>query len=471
MGVGALARAVVQVGDGLICCQEGEPTHLADIAAAAERLGAADVLCLAASLGLVRERLLCAEARMRLRFWRETLVRSVAAQRLAARVQPTAGVAALAAGLVRSVGMLVLSESLGQPYHDLLDEIATRRGDWLHLERVSLGFDHPTLTARLLEAWKFSPHYAATVASGPAPEETAASADDLHMVLSQSLRAAHSLSELLVGQRHAVLPDFLLAAEDHFDLSDEQLPEFIGDVEEGVQRLAAALEVPAAGYRGLRDTWLRLRQQPTETQVEPQAEVPNAETLLAETHGLQDLASGALHPARHPAPCRRDFAPHADDHSESLLPRLSAAVTACRHARRAISLLVIEIDHFHELARVPEQSGLASIVDRVGAALRELVPESRHVAQTGESRFAIILEGADRQHAVSTARSLLAELRHTPRDSAGHRSSPTTFSAGLATLAAPSKNFPPQDLLDAAHRCLQTALAAGGNTVKSIDIY
>ena len=199
-----LARAVELVADSLQSHEDGKTAHVTDIAAAAERLGMENILLLAASLGLVRECLHRAEARLRLRFWRETLVRAVAARQLAARVQPTTAVAALAVGLIRSVGMLVMSETLGQPYHDLLDEIESRRGDWLHLERVSLGFDHPTLTARLLEAWKFPPHFAAAVASGPAPDETPTTAGDTHLQLSRSLRAAHSLSDLLVGQRHAV---------------------------------------------------------------------------------------------------------------------------------------------------------------------------------------------------------------------------------------------------------------------------
>jgi hypothetical protein len=42
---------------------------------------------------------------------------------------------------------------------------------------------------------------------------------------------------------------------------------------------------------------------------------------------------------------------------------------------------------------------------------------------------------------------------------------------GAATLALPPRNFPPHELIEAAWRCLTGARAAGGNTVKSIDIY
>jgi hypothetical protein len=44
-----------------------------------------------------------------------------------------------------------------------------------------------------------------------------------------------------------------------------------------------------------------------------------------------------------------------------------------------------------------------------------------------------------------------------------------TLSAGVATLALPPKNYPPQQLIDAAHRCLGGAQLSGGGNVKSIE--
>ena len=43
-----------------------------------------------------------------------------------------------------------------------------------------------------------------------------------------------------------------------------------------------------------------------------------------------------------------------------------------------------------------------------------------------------------------------------------------TLSAGLATLEFAPKNYPSQELIDAAGRCLIGAQLSGGDTVKSI---
>ena len=44
-----------------------------------------------------------------------------------------------------------------------------------------------------------------------------------------------------------------------------------------------------------------------------------------------------------------------------------------------------------------------------------------------------------------------------------------SLSAGVATLALPPKNYPPQQLIDAAQRCLGGAQLSGGGNVKSIE--
>jgi hypothetical protein len=42
---------------------------------------------------------------------------------------------------------------------------------------------------------------------------------------------------------------------------------------------------------------------------------------------------------------------------------------------------------------------------------------------------------------------------------------------GAATATLPPKNFPAQDLIESADRCLYGSRASGGNVMKSIEIY
>jgi len=42
---------------------------------------------------------------------------------------------------------------------------------------------------------------------------------------------------------------------------------------------------------------------------------------------------------------------------------------------------------------------------------------------------------------------------------------------GAATVTLPPKNFPAQDLLESADRCLYGSRTSGGNVMKSIEIF
>ena len=46
-----------------------------------------------------------------------------------------------------------------------------------------------------------------------------------------------------------------------------------------------------------------------------------------------------------------------------------------------------------------------------------------------------------------------------------------TISIGVSSVALPPRNFPATELIRSAERCLGGARLAGGNAVKSIEIY
>jgi PleD family two-component response regulator len=86
-----------------------------------------------------------------------------------------------------------------------------------------------------------------------------------------------------------------------------------------------------------------------------------------------------------------------------------------------------------------------------------------------DSRCAVVLPDCDRRQAVSLARTLLdaVPMWVLERSDANAR---IACSAGVATLTTPSRSSRPDDLTDAADRCLFAAQRAGGSVVKSIDV-
>jgi GGDEF domain-containing protein len=85
-----------------------------------------------------------------------------------------------------------------------------------------------------------------------------------------------------------------------------------------------------------------------------------------------------------------------------------------------------------------------------------------------DGRWMLLLIDCDRRQAVDYGQQLLRAIRLSTQPKTDARLS---ISVGAASVAMPSANFPPKDLLTAAERCLQAALTSGGDVLKSIEIY
>jgi len=85
-----------------------------------------------------------------------------------------------------------------------------------------------------------------------------------------------------------------------------------------------------------------------------------------------------------------------------------------------------------------------------------------------DGRWMVVLIDCDRRQAVEQGHQLLRAVRRSTQPKTDVRLS---LSVGAASVAVPSPNFPPRDLLTSAERCLQAALASGGDVLKSIEIY
>ena len=91
------------------------------------------------------------------------------------------------------------------------------------------------------------------------------------------------------------------------------------------------------------------------------------------------------------------------------------------------------------------------------------------VTRTCDATFALVWEDCSRSDAVQAIREILSQTKTWRLPGRGMAAGKLTLSGGVATLAFPPRNFPPQQLIDAARRCLSGALLSGGDTLKSIE--
>ena len=442
------------------------------------------------------------------RYWRHTLVKAVAAREISETLCGQSGDEAFIAGLLQDLGILLLIQALGEPYVRFLEKVHASGGDLAACETESLGFDHTMLTARLLHEWGLPDVMVEAVRSTVL--EPAACSMPPSWPLSQILRLARLVAQLLADGKSEVITELLAVGDRSPGLTKQQLEELVANLEEKVDGLAEVLSLRLPEGRDYRDVLIEAHSQlaqdaaeAAEDLIRRRADRRAAETedeaLLDEFRALSeaveriaqtDPAPSVSAPIDRPEPqpaAVRSFQPHVASASHrstareahvsganvstdaeadpGLLGRLDAAVSACRQSHCPLTLLLVELDDVDKLIVTRGVEGLAEVRRFLETTCRNLDhPEAVCLAYR-DFGFAVILPDCERQPAVRLANQLLDSVRGL---AAGHPA--LTISVGAATLSVPTKNFPPGSLFEGAQRCLYGSHASGGG-VRSIEIF
>jgi GGDEF domain-containing protein len=154
-----------------------------------------------------------------------------------------------------------------------------------------------------------------------------------------------------------------------------------------------------------------------------------------------------------------------------LLGRLEAAVAESRQKRCGLSLILVELNHADKLVLTRGVERFQRLLRRLEIFCKELDHPSMTVVSSGEVGFALILPDCDRREAVQLGNQLIASVRRLANREKSDAEPALSIHVGAATVTLPPKNFPAQDLLESADRCLYGSRTSGGNVMKSIEIF
>ncbi len=451
------------------------------------------------------------------RYWRRTLTKAVAAREISETLWKLPGDEAFLAGLLQDVGMLVLLQEYGEPYVRLLDAAFAKARDVGALAVQAIGFDHAHLTARLLEKWGLPRNLVEAIGAGR-PPETIAELSPQARCLPQILHLAELLAGLLTENRTDLLPDLLDAAERYHALRRSELSGLVGTLQAKVEQLADVLNLELGNGKDYTAVMLEAHARLSDVAadvagdlIRPQQpdEVKDSESLLAEVQALQAAAkqaarssSGASsqsggkdttlraklwaqgHTPHSPSASHQSIGPKtepvtprapaslpAGEIDPAFLGELTTAAASCRQARCPLSLLLVAIDRFEDVAMARGVQGVERVIEFLGAACRTSGVPGAVCRRAGDSQFALLLPANDRQAAVAAGTDLLDKMRHFGAPLPGQVKPSVTVSIGIASARMPPKNFQPGDLIESAERCLHASRLSGGNALKSIEIY
>ena len=466
--------------------------QITDLNQALSLLGMRPLKMLVLGFSLPKELFAGIEADVLAHYWRRTLTKAAAARELAQRVWHISGDEAFTAGLVQDIGQLALMQQLGPSYLQFLNHLQLHGGSVLEQELETLGFDHLILSARLLAHWGLPASLCAAI-SVPPSEERIAELEPAEQALPQILHLAELLARTIEQPYGPALRSLLGAGGRYRGLNYDTLQPIVGVIQQQVGELAdvLSLELPAeqsyadlliaaqerlaeetatvaaalsceGGESDLLQLVTRLRREvaaaASRTTVVIPAATAVAVTCSAPPHpSLESFASASAGPA--PV---EDFA--ADS---PLLARVASAAQRCRQMRCSIGLALFSIDRYGELLLELGPAGATDLVHGLRISLTDWTGHRALASLVGESTCALVWEDCPRSDAVQLARNAL-DAAKAGRARPGGFPAELTLSAGLATVDVLPRNFQPQQLIDAAQRCLGAAQLSGGDTLKSI---
>jgi HD-like signal output (HDOD) protein/GGDEF domain-containing protein len=454
-------------------------------------------------------------------YWRRTLTKAVAARELSEVVWNMPGDDAFIAGLLQDIGQLLLIQQIGEPYLNLLQRVRTDGRVLATTEVETMGFDHTELSARMLATWGLPQGMVEAVAWSHRLHESLG--DHPAAPLKQIVHLAELLSQLLIDGHAGSLAEVLAAGERYRQMSEQQLGDVVGAVEEKVRSLADVLSLDLPEGLDYRDVLLRahrrladlseavveemlrdraqpldarsdsdgdtepaaahapsgLRTRPHDVQrlVDALAEVERScEPILSSTRPSDDSPGGEP-PASKPAAAETAVQPAATATLSEMRPgpgllhQIRVAGRACRQSRRPLSLLLVELDGTDAVLFESGPDGYARVFRELEDVCRAIDHRPSIYVPAGTAGAAVVLPSCDRPDAVRYGNSIAAQLRDRFESRGGsdaHRD--IHVGVGAATVTAVPKNFAAEDLHAAAARCLYASHASGG-VIKSIEIY
>jgi HD-like signal output (HDOD) protein len=475
----------------------GLPRKVTDLAQALGLLGIKPLKMLVLGFSLPKQLWEGVEAQTVIWYWRHSLVKAMAARELSSTLPVNDGDEAFLAALLQDVGILVLIGQLNSPY---LAVLAEARGDpeaLRELERQSLGFDHVELGAQLLENWGLAP---ALIKAVQFPQERAA-VQNLNLPdrsTAQVLHLAHLLASVLDDPAGPAMGQLLEAGEAYCRLTMAEIQQVAAVVQGKVRDLAGILQLELPGgesytdlvgaaHRNLSDVSAAagavLAWRNRESGVLLKTRDLRQELLQAAVSGARGMSAAVKTQPRNTtvSPASTETVPVRTATAAAvterlplsahplLVRRVADAVTRCRSTRTALTLVLVAVDDFDGwLAKTgsnePERAAAA-----ITRGLTLWTDDRGPVWHLENGQFALLWDGADRNEAVELMRHALNEAQAWSQQS-GELIAGPTFSAGVAILEVPPKNFPPQELIEGAQRCLDAALLSGGHTVKTITL-
>ena len=373
-------------------------------------------------------------------YWRRSLYTATAARILSRRAGIVQQEEAFIGGLLQDMGMVALSQALGDEYAAVLEKAGGDHASLRDHERQMLGLDHAEVGAALAEAWKLPPVIVAPIRHHEAPDGV----DPELLTLVRSVSLGNRVADIFLSTdgEGAALETYYTQAETWFDIPRDGAEPTLKEIHAETENLGNLFELPTGDLGNPDEILARAN-----------------ETLMQLTLQSQQENKQLTNEVRTDALTRVGNRRALDRYVREQFERATSGSPT--------SVLFSDLDHFK---RFNDTHGHA-LGDRVlvvfAETLRRTVGDHGSVFRYGGEEFTAVCPSTDRPTAARIAEQVRRAVEENTEISAEDgRTLTLTCSIGVATHTGGTFESVEQ-LVHAADEAVYAAKAAGRNSVRT----
>lgn len=372
-------------------------------------------------------------------YWRRSAVTATAAKALFELPNEMGEEELFLSGLLQDIGMLVLNEAAPEIYGSLTVSAEGRHNRLVELEMESLGTDHGSVGAWMLERWKLPENIMGSLAESHNP--------NLHVTengpaSNRILAAAGHIAEIWCN------PDTAEAtvcarkkAGDLLNLPDEKFKGLLGKIAASIPQITQNLDIDIGGEQETSRLLDQAREALVILNLQAQRQV-NQMKSIAETDGLTLLYNRG--------------------YLEGVLPKLFDESVK---SGRPLSVVFCDIDHFKTINDTYGHQAGDAILAMIAQILKSAMRASDIAARYGGEEFVCLLPGTPEEGAELVAERLRTAVCAALHKTEDGRKVQVYASFGCATFSQECRFKTAAELLEQADRCLYAAKRTGRNKV------
>lgn len=378
-------------------------------------------------------------------FWKRCLFSAAGSRVVAANIQGIEQEQAFLGGLLQDLGMLAMSQVLGEQYMQVLREAGSNHKKLVLLEREAFETDHAELGAALAESWRLPKLLIAPIKYHERIDD--APPADLSIVRCVVLgdMAAEVFEQQEPGE---ALERYYRRVSRELDMPEAVAEEMLRETHKQTRDMRRLFDLETGGLGDADEILARANE--TLTQISLQNQMHSSEleqqnrrlTDQANTDSLTGVAN------------RRRLNEYVAEHFEK-----------ARAQKQPLSVLFLDTDHFKKFNDTYGHQTGDRVLVKKAQTLDNLLGQYGLVARYGGEEFAVVLPGVDRRQASQLAEQARQMIARASVESDDGEPLHITASIGVSTYEGAFFTSAEQ-LIKAADQGVYAAKDAGRNTVR-----